>query len=229
MIHYTACTGCGGLLEVTDNLDHHNGLPEPCTPRRTRVDLLAAQWLDAVLAGDAALEATLHAQIEELHNQPPRLLDAALVYAGYGWPVFPLRAGTKTPATRHGFKDATVDLERIRAWWTRHPDHNIGLPTGHAFDVIDVDVPEGIAAMQDLLAGKGEIHGHVATSSGGAHYYVKPTGRGNSAGSLPGIDYRGVGGYVVAPPSWLGVRGRSWSWVNRPSPVLTGKGDTYGR
>ena len=230
MIHYTACAGCGGLLQVTaDALKHHTGHPAPCTPTQNLTERLTDQWLDAVLAGNTDLEADLHTQIEELDTRPPRLLDAALVYAGWGWPVFPLRAGTKTPATRHGFKDATTDLDRVRAWWTRHPDHNIGLPTGLAFDVIDIDVPDGVAPMQTILAGRGETHGHVATSSGGAHYYVKPTGRGNTARSLPGVDYRGVGGYVVAPPSTLGQRGRSWSWINRPSPQLTGQGDTYGR
>lgn len=227
MIHFTSCADCGGLLNIVDGGDHHN--PGCSPPRRTAMQTLCDQLLEAIEAGDTTLEATLHARIEELDNRPPRLLDAALVYAGWGWPVFPLRPGSKTPATRHGFKDATVDLERIRAWWTRHPDSNIGLPTGHAFDVIDVDVPIDPASMASIVASDNDVHGHVATSSGGIHFYIKPTGRGNTAGFLPSVDYRGVGGYVVAPPSWLGVRGRSWSWVNRPSPVLTGKGDTYGR
>jgi hypothetical protein len=165
---------------------------------------------------------------EAIDAAPPRLLDAALYYASLGWPVFPLRPRDKRPATRNGFKDATTDADRIRAWWQRHPDANIGLPTGHAFDVIDVDLPDGVPAFLSLLDTDTDVHGRVSTSSGGVHLYVTPTGGGNLAGIVPGIDYRGAGGYVVAPPSTLGPRGRAWTWTHHPSPVLTGVGDTYG-
>jgi hypothetical protein len=43
----------------------------------------------------------------------------------------------------HGLKDATCNRARILAWWTRHPQANIGLATGHRFDILDVDGPEG--------------------------------------------------------------------------------------
>jgi Bifunctional DNA primase/polymerase, N-terminal/Protein of unknown function (DUF2637) len=43
----------------------------------------------------------------------------------------------------HGVKDATTNRARILAWWTRHPQANIGLATGHRFDVLDVDGPTG--------------------------------------------------------------------------------------
>jgi hypothetical protein len=39
----------------------------------------------------------------------------------------------------HGVKDATCNRARILAWWTRHPSANIGLATGHTFDILDVD------------------------------------------------------------------------------------------
>ena len=41
----------------------------------------------------------------------------------------------------HGVKDATCNRARILAWWTRHPQANIGLACGHRFDVLDVDGP----------------------------------------------------------------------------------------
>ena len=228
MIIYSTCRDCGGLLHITTP----NDTVHPwCTPKPTKVEQLAQDWVAAALAGEDGIADGLVEVIEEIDNRPPRLLDAALHYATrYSWPVFPLRARDKRPATRNGFKDATLDPERIRAWWTRHPDHNIGLPTGGAFDVIDVDTPINIEAHTALhQAGNLKAHGHVATSSGGMHYYVRPTGRRNRARSLPGIDYRGAGGYVVAPPSTLGERGRAWSWIHRPSPVITGVGDTYGK
>jgi hypothetical protein len=216
---YTTCRDCGGLLHVTDNATVHPG----CTPKPTKVERLAQQWLDAVAADDEAREIELFPLIEELDTKPPRLCDAALRYAKWGWPVFPLKAGSKQPATRNGFKDATTDTERIQAWWTTHPDSNIGLPTGLAFDVIDVDTPHGPVSLAELIAA-GDVpdtHGQVATASGGLHLYIPPTGDGNRAGIMAGIDYRGAGGYVVAPPSARGGRGHSWSWITPPSPTIT--------
>lgn len=227
MFLYTTCRDCSGLLHVTEaGQDVHPG----CRPRRTRIERLTQEWLAAIESQDSARELALQAEIDEHDRQPPRLLNAALAYAARGWPVFPLRTGEKRPATRNGFKNATTDSERIRAWWTRHPDHNIGLATGHDFDVIDVDVPKGVASYMELLADTDpatsvgtlpDVHGQVATASGGIHLYIPATGDGNRAGILPGIDYRGLGGYVVAPPSTLGELGRSWSWVIKPSPTLT--------
>lgn len=227
MITYSTCRDCGGLLHVTsiDDTVHPT-----CTPKPTKVERLGQDWLAAIEAGDNEIAAGLEELITELTSRPPRLLDAALLYASWGWPVFPLRTHQKRPATRNGFKDATTDPDRIRAWWTRHPDHNIGLPTGHAFDVIDIDMPDARDSVLTIMARPDlEIHGQVATSSGGQHFYVKPTGRGNTARSMPGVDYRGKGGYVVAPPSTLGQPGRAWGWVHQPSPAITGTGDTYGR
>lgn len=226
MIVYTTCSGCGGrLLYANDGLGHHNGEPY-CEPRRTEAERLALEWLAVAEVGADDLADDLEARIIELDSRPPRLLDAALLYASWGWPVFPLRPRSKTPATKHGFKDASLKPDQIREWWRRMPDANIGLPTGHKFDVIDIDVPEGVPALLALTKTELEVHGHVATSSGGVHLFVKPTGRGNSASR--GVDYRGAGGYVVAPPSTLGKPGRAWSWVTKPSPIITGQGETYG-
>lgn len=223
-ITYTACSGCGELLHLAnDGIDYHNGEPS-CEPRRTKGERLALQWLTAAELGADDLADDLEAQIHAIDNRPPRLLDAALLYASWGWPVFPLRPRSKIPATKHGFKDATTDADQIRAWWKRNPQANIGLPTGIAFDVIDVDVPLGPPSYASMISHNEvpDVHGQVATSSGGLHLYIEPTGEGNLVGFTPGVDYRGVGGYVVAPPSTLGERGRAWSWITKPSPIITG-------
>jgi hypothetical protein len=52
----------------------------------------------------------------------------------------------------HGVKDATCNRARVLAWWTRHPQANIGLATGYRFDVLDVDGPEGEQAIRTLAA-----------------------------------------------------------------------------
>lgn len=232
MFTYTTCRDCGGLLHTTDGDTVHPG----CRQRPTKVEGLTAEWLSAATAGHDQRAVELQRRIDTLDARPPRLELAARQYASWGWPVFPLKPRSKQPATRHGFKDATTDPERIQRWWTRHPDHNIGLPTGVKFDVIDIDAPEGHWSLDAILAdenpatGAGDIpdiHGKVMTASAGYHLYVTPSGHGNRAGVLPGVDYRGQGGYVVAPPS-ISDRGR-WTWTIHPSPIITGQGDTYGR
>src|SRR5262245_31305484 len=53
-----------------------------------------------------------------------------------------MAAGSKTPLTTHGFKDATTDKKKIEEWWTRWPDANIGIPTGLAtgWTIVDEDI-----------------------------------------------------------------------------------------
>jgi hypothetical protein len=48
----------------------------------------------------------------------------------------------KTPISKNGCKDATLDEQQIRKWWTTFPEANIGLATGYDFFVIDID-PDG--------------------------------------------------------------------------------------
>lgn len=158
------------------------------------------------------------------------LLDAALRLAAAGWPVFPCKPNAKVPATEHGFKDATTDPATIRRWWTRMPLANLAVATGvPAVDVLDVDVkagPDGRTALQQLRnAGiaAGEL-GTVRTPSGGLHLYYRGTRQGNGSIARHGIDFRGLGGYVLVPPSvvdgkpyellqWRpGARGRAIDW-----------------
>jgi len=104
----------------------------------------------------------------------------------------------------HGVKDATCNRARILAWWTRHPQANIGLATGHLFDILDVDGPQGEQTIRTLAAEHGLTSSGplVHTGGGGWHFYLAPTGLGNVCpAGLAHVDWRGRGGYVVAPPS----------------------------
>jgi Bifunctional DNA primase/polymerase, N-terminal len=104
----------------------------------------------------------------------------------------------------HGLREATTNRARVLAWWTRHPLANIGLATGYTFDVLDVDGPDGVAAIRALAAEHGLSSSGplVRTGGGGWHYYLAPTGLGNvQPQDLQHVDWRGRGGYVVAPPS----------------------------
>jgi hypothetical protein len=115
----------------------------------------------------------------------------------------------------HGLNEATTNRARVLAWWARHPQANIGLACGRRFDVLDVDGPAGahtIRAFADEhgLQSSGPL---VRTGGGGWHYYLAPTGLGNARPrDLEQVDWRGRGGYVVAPPS-RHASGQSYRWV----------------
>jgi hypothetical protein len=120
--------------------------------------------------------------------------------------------GTLVP---HGVKDATTNRARILAWWTRHPQANIGLATGQRFDVLDVDGPTGAQAIRALAATHGLVSSGplVRTGGGGWHFYLDPTGLGNvRPWGLEYVDWRGRGGYVVAPPS-RHASGHPYQWA----------------
>ena len=55
-----------------------------------------------------------------------------------GYPVFSCAPGTKTPLTKRGYLEATLDVDQIDRWWTQRPNANIGIPTG-GLVVIDID------------------------------------------------------------------------------------------
>lgn len=136
---------------------------------------------------------------------------AARSLAAAGVPVFPCVAEGKRPLTRRGFLDASSDPEQVAAWWSRTPNANIGIPTGAPSGavVVDVDVHgphDGRAAYQratdaGLLDGAGLL---VRTPTGGAHVYFPATpGREQRSwqAATAGVDFRGDGGYIIAPPS----------------------------
>jgi hypothetical protein len=115
----------------------------------------------------------------------------------------------------HGVKDATTNRARILAWWTRQPQANIGLATGYRFDVLDVDGPAGAQAIRQLAAAHGLASSGplVRTGGGGWHFYLAPTGLGNvHPAGLMHVDWRGRGGYVVAPPS-RHASGQLYQWL----------------
>lgn len=100
----------------------------------------------------------------------------------------------------------------MRGWWKRHPDANIGLRTGIAFEVLDIDGPEATATL--LTHSPGYRHpGPVASTGKGFHLLFALSGAKNAA-KLSGVplDYRGTNGYIVAAPS-IHPQGHQYAWV----------------
>jgi hypothetical protein len=133
-------------------------------------------------------------------------LHRALAFAEAGWPVFPCQPGQKTPATAHGYLDATADPQQITRWFNRRPGANLAIATGAPGpDVLDVDqhgpAGNGYAAFNRLHRA-GMLDGataYVATPSGGLHAYFTGTTQRN--GHLPAhhLDFRSQGGYIPHP------------------------------
>ncbi len=165
-----------------------------------------------------------------------RLNHAAMLLAEGGVPVFPCVPGGKTPITRHGHLDATTDRRQVRAWWRLHPWANIGIPTGVASGLVVVDVDmhgpaNGMEAF-DRAGNAGLVQGWgllVDTPTGGQHAYFPAIPgveqRSWQAGNA-GIDFRGDGGYIIAPPSIRiidGIAGRykvgGGKYLGQPLPV----------
>jgi hypothetical protein len=121
----------------------------------------------------------------------------------------------KHPLLRHGVKEATTNPDQIGRWWHRWPQANVGLATGICFDALDIDGPDGLAALRQLQQAAGlRLPGPlVATGGGGWHHWCTPTGLGNRPPrGLAHVDWRGRGGCVLAPPS-RHVSGGSYHWL----------------
>ena len=165
-------------------------------------------------------------------NAATRLLSAALKYAKVqGWRVFPVDpVDGKRPKIARWQDKATTNAEQIRAWWQAWPNANIGIATGERSRiwVLDVDVKDGKPgdeSLADLEAAHGELPTtmHAITGSGGSHYYFKCAEGAqirNSADSIaPGLDVRGSGGFIVAPPS-VHASGRYYEWEIESADVV---------
>lgn len=148
---------------------------------------------------------------------------AALYYANYGWPVVSLHfmkdgrcscgrvrcdSPGKHPTTKHGPKDASRNEIQIDHWWNRRPEANIGIRTGVNTGIVVIDVDPrhgGDESLAELVREHGELPATVEalTGGGGRHLVFKHPGGTvrNRSNMRPGIDVRGDGGYIVAPPS----------------------------
>lgn len=177
------------------------------------------------------------------HNE--KMLKSALAYAKFlNWHVFPvhsLNSGqctcgnanckqvAKHPITYNGLKSATNDLKTIEKWWGKQfPGAGIGVRTGKesGIFVLDVDIHkvDGKQTLENLVEKQGaDLPDTVQsiTGSGGNHYvFTYQDGVGNKVNFAPGLDIRGDGGYIIAPPSIHQTSSRyEWELSSRPLDV----------
>ena len=173
---------------------------------------------------------------------------AAEAYAALGYPVVAIHgprgnggctcargSGCADPGKHPRLQDwpqaASTTPAQVRRWWQRWPQANVGLVTGVRFDVCDIDGPAEAEALRAALSHRGpaeHLGPVVRTGGGGWHLLYAPTGLGNRVGLLPGVDWRGHGGLIVAPPS-LHASGRTYQWARPLSGELPAVPDRLRR
>ena len=148
------------------------------------------------------------------------MLETALQYQEKGFSVIPVRQDKKPLIKWEKYQGERASAEVIEQWYREHPDAGVGIVTGRVsgLDVIDVDTAKGYELLASALGDDAATFNPpiARTPRGGKHLYVVNTGEGNKAGFLKGVDYRGQGGYVVAPPS-RGAYGKTYEWVRGES------------
>jgi len=175
------------------------------------------------LLAEGGIRCTTGIQMSQCVSILSSLGQAAIAYARRGWHVFPCQPRAKQPATRHGCRDATNELEQVARWWQQMPSANIAVATGPASGVwvLDVDAPDGIASLRELEQRYGKLPPTLTqrTGGGGMQLFWRWPGRDirNSARRLgAGLDVRGVGGYAIAPPS-THPSGARYAWLPGPT------------
>jgi Bifunctional DNA primase/polymerase, N-terminal/Primase C terminal 2 (PriCT-2)/Family of unknown function (DUF5906) len=164
------------------------------------------------------------------------VLEAALRYAAeLGWRIFPAHPIVKKSLKSAKYSNGaswgmTNDPVRIRKDFAKFKPRRIGIPTGivNGFFVVEADTVEGhgvdgIASMSTLESKHGKLPETLMAESpsGSIHRYFKhPGGRVKCTSSkiAPGVDVKGDGGMVIAPPS-VNADGRTYAWLNWGTPI----------
>ena len=153
---------------------------------------------------------------------------AALDYLGRGWSVIPIRKNKKRPAIRwQQFQHDYPNEQVVHDWFSRWPKANVAIVTGELSGIVVLDVDKqhgGDASLEQLERENQPLPDtlEVRTGGGGRHlYFTHPGVRvRNRVGVLPGVDIRGDGGCIVAPPS-MHPSGKRYKWVKQHDPDNT--------
>jgi hypothetical protein len=126
--------------------------------------------------------------------------------------------------------EASSDPDEVTRWWRDRPDANIILVTGRVFDVLDVPVSAGTAALA-RMADAGATAGPVAvTGDERLLFFVATRGAPEDEGEwwschldcepdsfapVAGLRWHCRDSYVLAPPSRAG-HGPAAHWIHDP-------------
>lgn len=152
-------------------------------------------------------------------------LDLALLYASFGWHVFPITPERKEPPLVNFSTQASKDQAQIFDWWAEWSDANIGLHCGLSdITVVDLDVKRGkngVLSWREL-----ELENDIApptpvsqTPSAGLHYLFRGISRNTVEKIGPGIDTRSGTGYILLPGSTVDGKPYKWLTTGKLAPL----------
>src|SRR5512135_2253676 len=152
-------------------------------------------------------------------------IETAQRYLARGWSILPVRARDKRPLLGwEPLQSSRPSADQVSDWFKRWPDANIGIVTGEISNliVLDIDPAHGGDASLDRLErelGPLPVTIEAMTGGGGRHLYFAHPGAliRNRTGLAQGMDLRGDGGYIVAPPS-VHPSGQPYVWAAGRSP-----------
>lgn len=158
-------------------------------------------------------------------DRPGEIAAAALAYAARGWSVIPIAPREKRPLVSwREFQQRATTPDEIGHWFRHWPDANVGIVTGRVSGLVVVDVDRRHGGVESVAAAEADFGAlpvtvEAATGGGGRHlYFAHPGGTvANRVAMRPGIDLRGDGGCVVAPPS-VHPSGARYAWVAGRAP-----------
>jgi len=159
------------------------------------------------------------------------VLEHALRYAANQIRIIPIRPGGKSPGIKNWTTLATSNPDTIRNWYEGpYKDWGVGIVTGRAGDrqffVLDVDEHDpqqsGSETLRDLEQEYEPLPDTITvlTPTGGKHLYFScTTPIYNEAGKRlgPGLDIRGDGGQVLAPPT-IHPNGKPYTYEHEHAP-----------
>lgn len=155
---------------------------------------------------------------------PNAIIDHAIEYALRGWYIFPCRPRDKKPLTMHGVNDSSVDIDTIKAWWTKWPSANIGLDCGRSGIIaVDVDAKSGGVQSWAVIKSSHQITDTLTSRTGGGGFHMLYSDpwhqyRNSTSKIAQGIDTRGQGGYIILPPS-IHPSGAAYQWDDKNALV----------
>ena len=141
-------------------------------------------------------------------------LKSAIWYAeNKNFSVIPVNKDKKPLIKWTEYQKKRADVAQIKLWWNKWPEAMVGIVTGKisGISVIDVDTEQGFKEINKLIPDS-MIMPTVKTPKGGQHMYFKDCGLPNNARVIEGCDFRGEGGYIIAPPSKNG-NGKCYEWL----------------
>ena len=162
----------------------------------------------------------------------PSIKEAALTYAQAGLAVIPLRGryganydNAKLPILK-AWQKVVADPALVTAWFNQKPDLDIGLLTGKANNlfILDADKEIGMQTAANLKLPETPVN---VTPRGRQYLFTWdprldgiPTTLVKPFEKLPGLDFRGAGGFVVCPPS-RNLGDKEYKWLDGKSPLNT--------